>query len=156
MHVDPGAVPDQKTLALVNTYIIGVVRSLNDFSTACEQSLSTVGKRAGIPVQTSQLWASLHGCCRAALHERRALLSSDWRVLPAACMFNLHTHRLLCAGAHQLADGRGASGVTGGTACQRGASTSRKCSRKHSCSPASRGQPGWVVSGSISSCSGSR
>lgn len=47
MHADPGAVPNQKTLALVNTYIVGVVRSLNDFSTACEQSLSTVGRRAG-------------------------------------------------------------------------------------------------------------
>ena len=46
MHADPGEVPDQKTLALVNTYIVGVVRSLNDFSNACEQSLSTVGRRA--------------------------------------------------------------------------------------------------------------
>lgn len=38
----PAAVPDQRTLALVNTYCVSVVRMLNDFSSACEHSLSKV------------------------------------------------------------------------------------------------------------------
>jgi hypothetical protein len=56
MQADPGAVPDQKTLALVNTYMVGVVRMLNDFTCACEHSFSTVGRHAGedhVPLQMS-------------------------------------------------------------------------------------------------------
>lgn len=36
------AVPDQKTLALVNTYTVSVARMINEFSVSCEQSLSKV------------------------------------------------------------------------------------------------------------------
>ncbi len=43
MSVCDGAVPDQKTLALVNTYIVGTAHMLNDFAADCEQSLSNVG-----------------------------------------------------------------------------------------------------------------
>lgn len=38
----PATVPDQRTLALVNTYIVSIARMLNEFSASCETSLSKV------------------------------------------------------------------------------------------------------------------
>lgn len=56
---DAAAVPDQKTLALVNTYVVSVARMLNDFSSACEDSLSKVIRRDLLAV----IYRDVASCC---------------------------------------------------------------------------------------------
>ena len=50
-------VPDQQTLALLNTYLVTMASMLNNFYVSCERQLSQVSK--------GSLWACLH-CARAS------------------------------------------------------------------------------------------
>ena len=38
-------VPDQKTLALINTYVASTSKTLNQLAAACEQSMHTIDRR---------------------------------------------------------------------------------------------------------------